>query len=247
MAKKSRGRQKIPIKKMKNEVNLQVTFSKRRCGLFKKASEICTLCGVDMAIVVFSPGNKCYGFGHPSLQGIIDRYQAGSTDNTAADQQPAVNHGTLSYMDMQRKAINEQLNLKLDHMETELNTEKKLRKDADDELKGARIQSQWKAIGGCDHAELARLHAKVEEFRRRLRKEAERRMLMQNASPQPVQPFFCGAVPGAGGRPLPMPLYKHMISSNNNNIGHLDAGESGSTTIPHTSHNYWYIGGGGCC
>ncbi|KAL9317339.1 hypothetical protein ACSQ67_013856 [Phaseolus vulgaris] len=50
-AKKSRGRQKIEMKKMSNESNLQVTFSKRRSGLFKKASELCTLCGAHVALV----------------------------------------------------------------------------------------------------------------------------------------------------------------------------------------------------
>ncbi|XP_074323721.1 agamous-like MADS-box protein AGL62 [Apium graveolens] len=43
---------------MTNESNLAVTFSKRRAGLFKKAFEICTLCGVKIAIIIFSPGEK---------------------------------------------------------------------------------------------------------------------------------------------------------------------------------------------
>ncbi|CAN1184727.1 Agamous-like MADS-box protein AGL61 [Linum perenne] len=56
--------------------NRQVTFSKRRSGLFKKASELCTLCGVDIAIIVFSPGQKVFSFGHPSIQAIVDRFLA---------------------------------------------------------------------------------------------------------------------------------------------------------------------------
>ncbi|KAM3377356.1 hypothetical protein P3S68_009769 [Capsicum galapagoense] len=70
MARLSRGRKKVEIVKMKNESNMQVTFSKRRAGLFKKASELCTLCGAEIAIVVFSPGkaNKVYSFGHPSVE-----------------------------------------------------------------------------------------------------------------------------------------------------------------------------------
>ncbi|XVE85236.1 hypothetical protein DITRI_Ditri17bG0075500 [Diplodiscus trichospermus] len=58
MQKKSLGRQKIEMVKMKKDSNLQVTFSKRRSGLFKKASELCTLCGAQVGIVVFSPGKK---------------------------------------------------------------------------------------------------------------------------------------------------------------------------------------------
>ncbi|KAK6791477.1 hypothetical protein RDI58_010558 [Solanum bulbocastanum] len=39
---------------MKNARNLGVTFSKRRAGLFRKACELCTLCGAEIAIVIFS-------------------------------------------------------------------------------------------------------------------------------------------------------------------------------------------------
>nr|AAN52800.1 MADS-box protein AGL62 [Arabidopsis thaliana] len=74
MVKKSKGRQKIEMVKMKNESNLQVTFSKRRSGLFKKASELCTLCGAEVAIVVFSPGRKVFSFGHPNVDSVIDRF-----------------------------------------------------------------------------------------------------------------------------------------------------------------------------
>ncbi|KAG5610743.1 hypothetical protein H5410_022024 [Solanum commersonii] len=39
----SKGRQRVDMVKMKNARNLQVTFSKHRAGLLKKASELCTL------------------------------------------------------------------------------------------------------------------------------------------------------------------------------------------------------------
>ncbi|XP_016553501.2 agamous-like MADS-box protein AGL62 [Capsicum annuum] len=61
---------------MENESNLQVTFSKRRAGLFKKTIEHCTLCGAKIAIVVFSLGkaNKVYSFGHPSVELLVNRF-----------------------------------------------------------------------------------------------------------------------------------------------------------------------------
>ncbi|XP_019096446.1 PREDICTED: agamous-like MADS-box protein AGL62 [Camelina sativa] len=68
------GRQKIEMKKIKNESNLQVTFSKRRFGLFKKASELCTLCGAEILMIVFSPGGKAFSFGHPSVRELIHRF-----------------------------------------------------------------------------------------------------------------------------------------------------------------------------
>ncbi|KAL7153014.1 hypothetical protein ABFS83_04G136600 [Erythranthe nasuta] len=62
------------MEKMENESNLQVTFSKRRVGLFKKASELCTLTGSKAAVVVFSPGGKAHSFGHPDVNTIADQY-----------------------------------------------------------------------------------------------------------------------------------------------------------------------------
>ncbi|GFP88060.1 mads-box transcription factor 3 [Phtheirospermum japonicum] len=41
------GRSKLPIKKIENITNRQVTFSKRRYSLIKKAYEIAVLCDID--------------------------------------------------------------------------------------------------------------------------------------------------------------------------------------------------------
>ncbi|KAK7308801.1 hypothetical protein RJT34_05049 [Clitoria ternatea] len=54
----SKARQKIELKKMTKESNLQVTFSKRHSGVFKKASELCTLYGAEVGLIVFSLGDK---------------------------------------------------------------------------------------------------------------------------------------------------------------------------------------------
>lgn len=72
--KPSKGRKKIEIKKITNKSSQQVTFSKRRSGLFKKASELCVLCGAQIAIIVFSPVHKIFCFGHPNVDFVIDRY-----------------------------------------------------------------------------------------------------------------------------------------------------------------------------
>lgn len=81
MVRKNIGRQKIELKKMSNVSNLQVTFSKRRFGLFKKASELCTLCGANILMIVFSPGGKVYSFGHPNVRDLIYRFRNGNEHN----------------------------------------------------------------------------------------------------------------------------------------------------------------------
>jgi DNA-binding transcriptional regulator GbsR (MarR family) len=68
------GRRKIEIAMVKNPEARQVTFSKRRMGLFKKANELAILCGAKIAIVVFSPGNKPYSFGHPGVDAIASKF-----------------------------------------------------------------------------------------------------------------------------------------------------------------------------
>ncbi|XP_057748100.1 agamous-like MADS-box protein AGL29 [Arachis stenosperma] len=68
------GRRKIEIKMVKDTNTRQVTFSKRRTGLFKKANELSILCGSEVAIVVFSPGNKPYSFAHPTVDAVVAKF-----------------------------------------------------------------------------------------------------------------------------------------------------------------------------
>lgn len=68
------GRRKIEIAIVKDPNTRQVTFSKRRTGLFKKANELSILCGAEVAIVVFSPGNRPYSFGHPSVDVVAAKF-----------------------------------------------------------------------------------------------------------------------------------------------------------------------------
>lgn len=59
---------------VKDSSSRQVTFSKRRSGLFKKANELSTLCAAQVGIVVFSPGGRPYSFGHPSVEAVAERF-----------------------------------------------------------------------------------------------------------------------------------------------------------------------------
>ncbi|KAF4382017.1 hypothetical protein F8388_014134 [Cannabis sativa] len=111
-----RGRQKVPMRRIENESNLQVTFSKRRYGIFKKASELCTLCGVELAIIVFSPGNNVFSFGHPNVRLIIDRYM--NPENYSRMTAQANLSGTFQLIEAHRNAdirvMNQHLNLLTD-------------------------------------------------------------------------------------------------------------------------------------
>nr|AIZ95384.1 MADS38 [Erycina pusilla] len=82
----SMGRQKIAMKRIENEEARQVCFSKRRAGMFKKATELSILCGAEIGIVVFSPAGKPFSFGHPSLDYITRRFLGGGSGGVAAGQ-----------------------------------------------------------------------------------------------------------------------------------------------------------------
>ncbi|XP_057763605.1 MADS-box protein JOINTLESS-like isoform X2 [Salvia miltiorrhiza] len=66
-------RQKIQIKKIDNLSTRQVTFSKRRRGLFKKAQELATLCDAEIALIVFSATGKLFDYSSSSMMQIIQR------------------------------------------------------------------------------------------------------------------------------------------------------------------------------
>ncbi|XP_028797905.1 MADS-box transcription factor 23-like isoform X3 [Neltuma alba] len=68
------GKAKIAIKRIDNSTNRQVTFSKRRSGLFKKARELAILCDAQVGVIVFSSTRKLYEYGSSSLKSIIERY-----------------------------------------------------------------------------------------------------------------------------------------------------------------------------
>ncbi|XP_048501082.1 agamous-like MADS-box protein AGL19 isoform X2 [Beta vulgaris subsp. vulgaris] len=68
-------RGKTQMKRIENDSSRQVTFSKRRNGLLKKAFELSVLCDAEVALIIFSPSGKLYEFASSSTTKTIDRYQ----------------------------------------------------------------------------------------------------------------------------------------------------------------------------
>nr|APQ46143.1 TM6-1 [Viola philippica] len=71
------GRGKIEIKKIENPTNRQVTYSKRRNGIFKKAQELTVLCDAKVSLIMFSSTGKFHEYISPSTstKKIFDQYQ----------------------------------------------------------------------------------------------------------------------------------------------------------------------------
>ncbi|OAY81168.1 MADS-box transcription factor 14 [Ananas comosus] len=70
------GRGRVQLKRIENKINRQVTFSKRRSGLLKKAHEISVLCDAEVALIIFSTKGKLYEYAtDSSMEKILERYE----------------------------------------------------------------------------------------------------------------------------------------------------------------------------
>ncbi|KAE8038635.1 hypothetical protein FH972_011124 [Carpinus fangiana] len=56
------GRGKVQLKRIEDKISRQVTFSKRKGGLMKKANELAVLCDVEVALLIFSDRGRLYEF-----------------------------------------------------------------------------------------------------------------------------------------------------------------------------------------
>ncbi|KFK25606.1 hypothetical protein AALP_AA8G136400 [Arabis alpina] len=68
------GRGKIEIKRIENANSRQVTFSKRRGGLLKKANELSVLCDAEVAVIVFSKSGKLFEYSSTGMKKTLLRY-----------------------------------------------------------------------------------------------------------------------------------------------------------------------------
>ncbi|KAH9664375.1 MADS-box protein SVP [Citrus sinensis] len=80
------AREKIQIKKIDNATARQVTFSKRRRGIFKKAEELSVLCDADVALIIFSATGKLFEYSSSSMKEILEKHRVHSKNLERVDQ-----------------------------------------------------------------------------------------------------------------------------------------------------------------
>lgn len=102
------GRGKVELKRIENKINRQVTFSKRRKGLLKKAKELAVLCDVEVALIVFSTRGKLFAYGSHGTQKTLERYQKCSyslQDSTAIDRESQNWHFMVNNLRRQKEQL----------------------------------------------------------------------------------------------------------------------------------------------
>ncbi|XP_028812755.1 myocyte-specific enhancer factor 2A [Denticeps clupeoides] len=68
------GRKKIQITRIVDERNRQVTFTKRKFGLMKKAYELSVLCDCEIALIIFNGSNKLFQYASTDMDKVLLKY-----------------------------------------------------------------------------------------------------------------------------------------------------------------------------
>ncbi|CAI9272980.1 unnamed protein product [Lactuca saligna] len=169
----SQGRKKIEIKKIEEENNRQVTFSKRRNGLFKKAAELCILTGAHITMLVHSPGGRVFAFGHPTVDDVADRFLNITTNNASTSDESTTQKGQLE----------KEFNQHYVEISKELEAEKKLR----DVIQESKIinasELPWYSedVDGLEVEELQQYISSLVELKRKVLVRADELMMIKKA------------------------------------------------------------------
>lgn len=189
--KKTRGRQKIEIKKIENEDDRLITFSKRRSGIYKKASELSILCGADVGFVVFSPSGKPFSFGQPCIESIADRFL---NQNGVVPPPPKDDNMTHSLVEAHRKVRINKLNGELNEVLSMVDAEKEKEKALDELAKQGKKEGSWweTPIDKLNQKELQEKYSSLEELRSNIYREMGVKINSTTASsvhaPAPMDP-----------------------------------------------------------
>ncbi|CAM0909282.1 unnamed protein product [Alopecurus aequalis] len=197
------GRGKVEMRRIENKAKRQVTFSKRRGGLLKKAHELAVLCDAHLGVVIFSCTGKLFEYCSPhtrapvSLHSKIQRY--GSVTN---DQLQGTDH------DDDQQMLTEMARLRRECNQLETSIRRHNGEDlsplSEEEL--GNLQKQFEsALGKVRERKDELLNQQLGESRRRVRNLEEhgnflRQMINENGHHRAAAE---APVVAAGGMPLP--------------------------------------------
>ncbi|XP_044512434.1 agamous-like MADS-box protein AGL62 [Mangifera indica] len=158
--KKTKGKQKVEMKIIEKEKARLITFSKRKSGIYKKASELVTLTGVEVGVVVFSPTGKAFSFGHPSIEVVTNRFMGG---------QPPKGDPTHLQLEARHNERIDKLNQDYNNFLNQLEAEEERGKLLKEMRNGMETQGWWDTpIDQLNMKELHQIHATLDELEKSL-------------------------------------------------------------------------------
>ncbi|KAI9191489.1 hypothetical protein LWI28_009038 [Acer negundo] len=134
--KKTRGKKVIELKRIEDDKNRVITFSKRKSGIYKKASDLATLTGAKVGVVMFSPSGKPYSFGDPSIEDVTNLFQGVSQPLDGS-----THHAIEAYRKMKISKLLQDHNDVLHQLDDEKEHGKKL----EEMTKGKTSQGWWES------------------------------------------------------------------------------------------------------
>ncbi|OIT19807.1 PREDICTED: agamous-like MADS-box protein AGL62 [Nicotiana attenuata] len=148
------------LAKIENQNNRQVTFSKRRNGVFKKANELVVMTGAEVGLIVFSPANKSYSFGHPNINETINKYVG--EEKPSSPSSPGID----KYVEMFRKANSRELNTRLNYLQDQLEFALNLKSKLKEINKNVESQQEWfrDPIEKMNYTEASMLKERLEDL-----------------------------------------------------------------------------------
>ncbi|XP_064184714.1 myocyte-specific enhancer factor 2B-like isoform X1 [Anguilla rostrata] len=99
------GRRKIQISQIMDQRNRQVTFTKRKFGLMKKAYELSVLCDCEIALIIFNGSNRLFQYASTDMDKVLLKYTEYSEPHesrTNADIQETLHRKRLDGQDLDR-------------------------------------------------------------------------------------------------------------------------------------------------
>ncbi|XP_030518671.1 agamous-like MADS-box protein AGL62 [Rhodamnia argentea] len=164
----TRGRQRIDMKRIENENDRLITFSKRRSGIYKKSNELVTLCGAQVGVAVFSPAGKPFSFAHPSIDAVA---------NWFLNRNPPPNDRSHALVESYRRVRLNELNQRQEELINQIQAEQARNEVLKRLTEGKRDAAWWEApIEELNREELYQMKARMEDLRRTLQKSIDQRI-----------------------------------------------------------------------
>ncbi|KAM7271467.1 hypothetical protein ACFE04_030681 [Oxalis oulophora] len=80
-AKKSKGRQKIKIKRIEDAKSRSVAYWKHNAAIYSRAKKLVSLMGAEVAVGMFSESGRPYAFANPSVEKVARRFLEWNDDD----------------------------------------------------------------------------------------------------------------------------------------------------------------------